>query len=409
MGMIINIDQALKQRTHYNVLREPLNAMLQNQQEAWEKKNPIDLLFARNTMSTFQETYTSSIGFDHAFAETGDYAVGPIFNTAEGFSATYRTRTFQGGFIITQQTLEDGQVSRVKDDANAFMKRWHGDIVEYCMAAVGAGFGKKVTWGSDANGGKSSLKLTSADTIDGDLESAKNPLFTNAHTIVKREGMDATQINAAKQSNCFYVDVDFTSTTEDPVLKIAHAINEVITTMENYRDDNGKRAGVIGAKNIVAANNAHVKAAIETALASDMLGGMLNSAYKRATADYTPYLLDVPCCADGKGIFIIDHAYNKANHGLELTERVPLTLDVENSTFPKGVRYGGRQRFDVNCASWRGIAFLYLGDITAATGASNWCTPANFTKITTIPAIAKPVNVVNTVATKEEATEGAQS
>lgn len=396
MGMIINIDQALKQRTHYNVLREPLNAMLQNQQEAWEKKNPIDLLFARNTMSTFQETYTSSIGFDHAFAETGDYAVGPIFNTAEGFSATYRTRTFQGGFIITQQTLEDGQVSRVKDDANAFMKRWHSDIVEYCMAAVGAGFGKKVTWGSEANGGKSSLKLTSADTVDGDLESAKNPLFTNAHTIVKREGMT----DVPTQSNCFYVKVDFTSATEDPVLKIAHAINEVITTMENYRDDNGKRAGVTGAKNIVAPNNAHVKAAIETALASDMLGGMLNSAYKRATADYTPYLLDVPCCADGKGIFIIDHAYNKANHGLELTERVPLTLDVENSTFPKGVRYGGRQRFDVNCASWRGIAFLYLGDIADA---GDWCEPDNFTEITTIPAIAKPVNVVNTVVTKEEA------
>lgn len=405
MGMIINIDQALKQRTHYNVLREPLNAMLQNQQEAWEKKNPIDLLFARNTMSTFQETYTSSIGFDHAFAETGDYAVGPIFNTAEGFSATYRTRTFQGGFIITQQTLEDGQVSRVKDDASAFMKRWHGDIVEYCMTAMGAGFGIPVTWGSEANGGKSRLKLTSADTEDGDLESAKNPLFTKNHTIVKREGMTAAQITAAVQSNCFYVDVDFTSATEDPVLKIAHAINEVITTMENYKDDNGKRAGVVGAKNIVAANNAHVKAAIETALASDMLGGMLNSAYKRATADYTPYLLDVPCCADGKGIFIIDHAYNKANHGLELTERVPLTLDVENSTFPKGVRYGGRQRFDVNCASWRGIAFLYLGDITKAGpngGTPTWCTPANFTQITTIPAIAKPVNVVNTVKTEEQ-------
>ena len=129
--MIINIDRALELRSDYNILREPLNAMLQSQQEAWERKNPIDLLFNRSTISTFQETYTSSIGFDHAFAETGDYSVGPIFNTAEGFSATYRTRTFQGGFIITQQTLEDRQLGRAKDDASAFIKRWHADVVEY--------------------------------------------------------------------------------------------------------------------------------------------------------------------------------------------------------------------------------------------------------------------------------------
>ena len=96
MGMIINIDKALELRTDYNVLREPLNDMLKAQQEAWEKKNPIDLLFVRNSIDRFQQTFTSSIGFDRAFKETSDYNIGPIFNTAEGFSATYRTRTFQG-------------------------------------------------------------------------------------------------------------------------------------------------------------------------------------------------------------------------------------------------------------------------------------------------------------------------
>ena len=109
MGMIINIDEALLERSHYNVLREPLHEMMQSEQEAWEKLNPIDLLFHRSSISTFQETYNSTIGFDHAFSETSDFNVGPIFNQAEGFSATYRTRTFQGGFIITQQTLEAGQ------------------------------------------------------------------------------------------------------------------------------------------------------------------------------------------------------------------------------------------------------------------------------------------------------------
>ena len=113
MGMIINIDQALKNREEFNILGEPLHQMMRDRQEAWEKQNPIDLLFVRGTLDGFQETYSSSIGFEHAFAETGDYAVGPIFNTADGFSATYTSRTFQGGFIITQQVIEDRKFGKV--------------------------------------------------------------------------------------------------------------------------------------------------------------------------------------------------------------------------------------------------------------------------------------------------------
>ena len=95
----------------------------------------------RGTLSTFQETYTSSIGFAHAFAETGDYAVAPIFNNHDGFSKTYTSRTFQGGFIITQQVLEDGNYAKVKNLANQFLTRWHGDTVEYAMTAISSGFG----------------------------------------------------------------------------------------------------------------------------------------------------------------------------------------------------------------------------------------------------------------------------
>ena len=75
MGMIINIDEALKLRSDYNILKEPLHAMMRNQQEAWEKENPIDFIFSRGSLASFQETYTYSIGFDHAVAETADMMV----------------------------------------------------------------------------------------------------------------------------------------------------------------------------------------------------------------------------------------------------------------------------------------------------------------------------------------------
>lgn len=401
MGMIINIDKAVELRSDYNILREPLNKMLQDRQEAWEKENPIDLLFNRSSISTFQETYTSSIGFDHAFSETSDYAVGPIFNTAEGFSATYRTRTFQGGFIITQQALEDGQMGRIKDDANAFIKRWHGDVVEYAMTAIDAGFGVKRSFGSAANGGKSDLILHSADTTDGKIDTAtKNPLFCNKHTIVARD--DKALEAKDYQSNMFHANIDITGSDPARIAKLADVINQVITIMENYRDDNGKIAGVVGSKSIVAPNDSHLKAAINTALSVDMFNNEVNPAFKRATLATTPYLGATKCCENGKGFFIVDKSYNADNHGPELTERVALTLDViDRKEAPKGIKYEGRQRFDINVASWRGIAYVYIGTPTKTE--SDWNYENKFTEITPASTIVKPVEVVNTVTTKAQA------
>lgn len=396
MGVIINIDEALRLHAQYNVLKEPLNDMLKAQQEAFEQKNPIDLLFVRNSIDSFQETYTSSIGFNHAFAETSDYAIGPIFNTANGFSATYRTRTFQGSFIITQQVLEDRKVGTVKDDATQFMRRWHGDTVEYAMAAISSGFGKEVEWGSEDNGGVSRLKLTSADTVDGDVTNPlKNPLFTSEHTIVKR-GKEAV----LKQSNLFHADINLADNPLLAIPQLAYLINDVITTMENYKDDNGKRVASYGAKTIVAPNDATLVAALNTALSMDMFkdfaaGGGINPAYKRATVETTPYLIDIPQCKDGLGFFIVDKTYNAENHGPEFTERIPLTLEVIQQKRPYGIIYDGRQRFDINCASWRGIAYVHIGKVTV----QDYWDNTKFTEVK-VTTIAKPVSIVGEVTTK---------
>lgn len=395
MGMIINIDEALKQRTAYNVLKEPLHAMMNDMQEAWEKKNPIDLIFKRGTLSGFQETYTSSIGFAHAFSETGDYAVGPIFNTAEGFAATYRSRTFQGGFIITQQTLEDGNVGRVRDDAAAFTRRWHADVVEYAMKALEGGFGTPAEW-TAADGKVTKIRLESADTVDGKIDTGtKNPLFYKEHTTVDRE--DGTPV--VKQSNIFWATdstgakagITLGGNDAGQVAKLADFINQIITKMENCKDDNGKIAGVHGAKSIVIANDPRLKAALNTALSQDMLNGTLNPAYQIATVESTPYLNEIPQFMNGVGFLVIDHEYNNANHGLEFTERVPFTLDVTDLKRPSGVAYDGRQRFDVNVATWRGVAYGYIGADTSAA----WNNASKFEAIKVVETIAKPVTVVN--------------
>ena len=420
MGMIINIAEALKNRADYNILREPINDMLKKKQEAWEQKNPIDLLFKRGTLNRFQETYTSSIGFQHAFAETSDYAVAPIFNTHEGFSKTYTSRTFQGGFIITQQVLEDQAYNTVKNTASQFMTRWHGDEVEYAMTAISSGFGKTAVFGGAENGGESRLKLTSADTVDGDIMNpVKNPLFSKAHTIVKRKGMTAADVAGKLQANAFCVKegttygIDLTGSDAGMLPKLADVINQVITYMENYKDDNGKYAGVSGAKRIVAPNDARLQGALSTVLSEQMFQGYgPNAAYKRASLETTPYLRDLPCCfKNGKavGFFILDPAYNSENQGPEFTERVALTLNVEEQRNPYGIAYDARQRFDINVASWRGIVFVYIGSETpdfievpvlGSAGTTSTATGfAALEEIAPIATLVKPVKVVGTVDT----------
>lgn len=428
MGMIINIADALKNRADYNILREPINDMLKNQQEAFEKQNPIDLLFKRGSINKFQETYTSSIGFSHAFAETGDYAVAPIFNTHEGFSKVYTSRTFQGGFIITQQVLEDEAYNTVKNTASRFMTRWHGDTVEYAMTAISAGFGQVKTFGDETNGGESQLMLTSADTVTGDvIDTTKNPLFTNGHTIVKRKGMTVAQVLATRQSNAFSVfdgvnyGIDLDGSDPGKVAKLADVINQVITIMENYKDDNNKYAGVQGAKKIVAPNDARLLGMLNSALDMPMFndfGQKLgpNPAYKRATVEVTPYLRDLECCFDttsqrGVGFFIVDPAYNAENNGPEFTERVALTLNIDERKNPYGIAYDARQRFDVNVASWRGIVYVYIGSATPSfitvpllnsNGTVGTATGFNaLTPIMPTSSIVLPVSIVNTVKTDE--------
>lgn len=425
MGLHINIAEALKNRADYNILREPINDMLKRKQEAWEQKNPIDLLFKRGTLSSFQETYTSSIGFQHAFAETSDYAVAPIFNTHEGFSKVYTSRTFQGGFIITQQVLEDQAYNTVKNTASQFMTRWHGDQVEYAMKAIASGFGKPATFGDASNGGESNLLLTSADTVDGStMNAVKNPLFTNGHTIVKRKGMTNADIIAKLQANAFYVKdgsangLNLDGSDVGVVAKLGDVINQVITYMENYKDDNDKYAGVQGAKRIVAPNDARLQGMLSAALdlpAFDNIGMGPNPAYKRATLDTTPYLRDLECCFDktsqrGIGFFIVDPAYNADNQGPEFTERVALTLNIDERKNPYGIAYDARQRFDINVASWRGIAYVYIGTAAptfisvpklASDGSTS--TVTGFSALMAIAPIAtavKPVSVVGTVTTK---------
>jgi hypothetical protein len=223
--------------------------------------------------------------------------------------------------------------------------------------------------------------------------------------------MTAADINAAKQSNAFCVKsgstygIELGGTDPGAIAKLADIINQIITMMENYKDDNGKYAGVSGAKKIIAPNDARLKAALSTALSMDMFQGYgPNPAYQRATLEDTPYLRDLSCCFNGGkgvGFFITDPAYNAENHGPEFTERVALTLHVDETKNPYGISYDARQRFDINVASWRGIVFVYIGSAAPDFIENGF---SALTEVEPIATIVKPVSVVGTVTTTTSST-----
>ena len=153
----------------------------------------------------------------------------------------------------------------------------------------------------------------------------------------------------------------------------------------------------MGNKTIVAGNDPHLKAALNAALSMDTFGNVPNVAYKRATLETTPYLNAIPQCANGVGFFIVDKSYNAENHGPEFTERVPFTLEAQNLTRPAGIAYDGRQRFDINCASWRGITYCHIGP--TSTNSGDWNYSGKFTNITVADTLVKPVSIVGDVTT----------
>ena len=120
---------------------------------------------------------------------------------------------------------------------------------------------------------------------------------------------------------------------------------------------------------------------------------------------YTDSLNDLPMMLMAIKAYIVKgqriKEYNAENQGLEFTERVALTVNVQENKNPYGISYDARQRFDINVASWRGIAYIYIG--TPSANGSDWNHADKFTALNLTQAAVKPVTVVNTVSTKEQA------
>ena len=289
---IFNIDKALQNAQIFNVMHDALDELYSKRQEEFEKNNPLTKIYTTVKLNKFQKSFGSSTGFKQAFEQTVDYSSYPGFTSADGFKTTISYKPFNGKLVFTWQTLLEADYEGIKDELVDYQVAWQRQIVEYGMFALTAFFGQNVY----DKVAKSFISIKSADTVSGlPMDEVHNPVFTNAHTIVKTDEMSATEFNSFKQSNKFYVDIKLDGSDPLAYSKLANALYQIKVGMNKYFDDNGKRAGVSGKKTIVSTECAHLNMAINSILAADNFSTTtgtpsLNPAKGMFETIYTPYL-----------------------------------------------------------------------------------------------------------------------
>lgn len=415
-----NIDEALKLPQTFNVLHNALDELYAKRQEEFQKSNPLKQIYKTVPLNKFQQSFGSSIGFKQAFEQTVDYAAYPGFTSGDGFRTTVSYKPFNGKVVFTWQTLLEADYSGIRDTLANYQIAWQRQIVEFGMFALTAMFGKKVY----DKRSKSYLKIDSADTTDGDpMTATKNPVFTNAHTIVKTEDMSVADHAKYNQSNKYLIDVNLDGSDPLAYAKVANALYQIKTAMAKLYDDNGQRAGVTGRKKLVATEDAHLNAALNSILSADDFctepnlnangHKMLNQVKAGFDTYFTPYLdgtIDqpIPQFATGTdgyahGILMLDDEYNNANKGPMMVERLGFSMKAVKTDEPEGIKYLAKQAFDFFCPSWRGVAYIYIGPKAALTGsAGDWNDVNSFTEVKPV-VFTKAVTVVGTVETKAQA------
>lgn len=419
-----NIDKALSLPQKFNVMHNALDELYAKRNEEFQRDNPLKKIYKMVPLNQFQKTFGSSIGFKQAFEQTVDYASYPGFTNGNGFKATIGYKPFNGKVVFTWQTILEGDAAGMSETLSEYQIAWQRQLVEYGMFALTGFFGGKIY----DKVSKTHMKIQSADTVDGDpMGDLHNPVFSNAHTIVRTDDMTDEVFEAAKQSNKYYINVKLDGTDPLAYAKIADGLNQIKVRMNKLKDDNNQYAGLRGRKLLVTTEDARLNGVLDSILAADDFSAAvgsptLNLVKGKFDTYYTPYLegnpdQPIPMFAtsnpedpndiykDGyaHGILMLDPEYNNANKGPMMVERLGFSMKAVKTDEPEGIKYLGKQAFDFFCPTWRGVAYIHIGKPAGVKASGTWDDPDTFDEIKPM-AFGTPVSVVNTVTTKVDGT-----
>jgi len=294
-------------------------------------ENKLSLLtnvFNEESSSNFAEKIVDEIGM-------GDYAPtieGGVYNASdvqEGYSSFLEHTEWTNSLELTKTMMEDNKTSDIKRKAGLFAQSYHRTREDFKAAVLANGINATVTYK-----GKT-FKTICADGLS---------LFNIAHT--SKTGETAVQTNR------------FTNTFTDDVL------GEIMTRMQNVKDDRGNIIG-ISPDTIIIPNNHTLKKAVFAAIGAEKEPDTANNGFNYLFGTWR--VICSPMLANYMGateFILMDSQYNKDASGAVWYNRVNNEIETDIAEKTRNFLLFGRARWSAGFHDWRAFA---IGGTAAGT------------------------------------------
>ena len=353
MGIIFNIEESVR-NSGFNVLQEPIKMILDKQTEAYEKESIIDKFFVKKTTDRYMEEYRSLTSMD-GFKPTEDMEVAPISDFEESYFQQFTFQTWTNSFVISKQTMEDGNMNNINGGALNFIKS-HGRTRElYAVRVIGAALGNEYPeYKITAKTGKG------MDTVSGEIDGEKQVYFHKTHKTVKlRDGRPQIE-----QANKFSIaNLDMTSgKVADLEEKVLDVLGQVEAKMAVYKDDKGNITPVEVDTIFVGKNYRLVdvlKRGLQSRYGAAMGGNGVNTQYGKYTIVECPYLSDIDGFKDAdNGLILASSSRNQEGLGAVWFDRKPLEVRSYKDDKTEANVWAGRARWGAGFGDFRAMSYV---------------------------------------------------
>lgn len=384
MGIIFNIEEAIK-NSAFNIYQEPIQMILDNQTEAFERDSIIPKFFVMKTTDRYIEEYRSMTTMD-GFKPTEDMEVAPIADFEESYYQQFTHQTWTNSFVISKQTMEDNKLIEINTTAVGFIKSYGRTREQYAVRMIGAALGN--TYDEYKILAKSGRGM---DTVDGTIEGEKQQYFHNKHKTVKlKDGRKQIE-----QSNKFYAELDFESgTTPDLEEKVLDVLGQVESKMATYKDDKGNIVPV-SVDTIFVGQNYRLIDILTRGLKSRYGAAMgnngINTQYGKYQIVVSPYLSAIEGFEDkDNGMILASSSRNSEGLGAVWFDRKPLEVRSYMDDKTEANVWAGRARWGAGFGDFRAMSY-----ISFPTADANAVAKSNADKLVGVSTGVKAVSVVD--------------
>lgn len=392
MGVIFNIQEAIRNKAGFNVLQEPLKMLFTREVEAFEKSSIINKIFTTLKLDSFQDEYKTNTTMD-GFEPGSDMEPAKISDFEDAYGVVFRSVTWRNSFVVSEQAIEDNQMNQITADGVGFIQGYGRTKEQFAVKAISGMLSGSFKFG------KMTFNVKSMDTTDGEIDGPKQIYFHNAH----KSPVDGIDAKFGTQSNKFKCHVDLTD--DHCCERIASIVGQVETKMKTFKDYKGNIVPFNPTLILIAEEYKFKNALIRALAESQNVSVNHVSDYEIKVGKWTivvsPYLSGLDGFKEkDQGFIMIDPVANSGHKGIVWVDRKELTLSSYYVEADEANVWKGRARFSVGCGDFRCAAYVYTGDYaTGATDTTNYSSVgfSNATELTTDDvAIGQSVVVKNT-------------